>query len=325
MAFTSTDYQYPATSRVGIKESVLDLIALAGADETPLLNKISKTPVNSITHSWITDRLGEGIRRPRTELEEFSDDAKSTKQKTTNSVEILSTELMISKTMQNVATYGGKELEYETKKRAKEHQLSQERMLWGLDRDSDQKKSIFMPPVYRTETIAAKSAGLFYFLAKGSASFSDGLRGNIMACDSNGDLSGENQVLDWDMLHTILERVYNAGERPKDIFVGAGLKKAFNNLVTRQLGNDTKGVNVIKSIETDFGAVNIHLSRHLRGDLDDTFVAGNFDYMKLGLLVPTNLEEVPTSKTAKAYRYYTEATAIVNNADAFVAGMGLKA
>jgi hypothetical protein len=258
-------------------------------------------------------------------MEEFSGDSKSTKQKTTNSVEILSTELMVSKTMQKVASYGGNELEYETKKKAKEHQLSLERMLWGLDRDSDQKKSIFMPPVYRTESIAGKSAGLFYFLAKGASSFSDGLRGNIMACDSNGDLSGDATVLDWDRLHTILERVYNAGETPKDIFVGVGLKKAFNNLVTRQLGSETTGVNVIKSIETDFGPVNIHLSRHLRGDLDDTFVAGNFDFMKVGMLCPTSLEEVPTSKTAKAFRYYTEATAIVNNADAFVAGMGLKA
>ena len=41
--------------------------------------------------------------------------------------------------MQAVATYGGKELERETAKRAKEHKLDMEYAIFGLGRDADVK------------------------------------------------------------------------------------------------------------------------------------------------------------------------------------------
>ncbi len=59
--------------------------------------------------------------------------------------------------------------------------------------------------------------------------------------------------------------------------------------------------------------------------LGDTLLAGNFEYMKNGLLYSTEIEDVTTSKTATAKRIYTECTLEVRNADAFVIGVGLKA
>ena len=44
--------------------------------------------------------------------------------------------------MQAVATYGGKELERETAKRAKEHKLDMEYAIFGLGRDADVKTSL---------------------------------------------------------------------------------------------------------------------------------------------------------------------------------------
>ena len=44
--------------------------------------------------------------------------------------------------MQAVATYGGKELEHETAKRAKEHKLDMEYALFGLGCDADVKTSL---------------------------------------------------------------------------------------------------------------------------------------------------------------------------------------
>ena len=76
--------------------------------------------------------------------------------------------------MQAVATYGGKELERETAKRAKEHKLDMEYALFGLGRDArdaDVKKSVFKAPSVRTDATAGEMAGLFYFLAKGAESY----------------------------------------------------------------------------------------------------------------------------------------------------------
>ena len=44
--------------------------------------------------------------------------------------------------MQAVATYGGKELERETAKRAKEHKLDMEYAIFSLGRDADVKTSL---------------------------------------------------------------------------------------------------------------------------------------------------------------------------------------
>ena len=44
--------------------------------------------------------------------------------------------------MQAVATYGGKELERETAKRAKEHKLDMEYAIFGLGRDTDAKNQL---------------------------------------------------------------------------------------------------------------------------------------------------------------------------------------
>ena len=73
--------------------------------------------------------------------------------------------------MQAVATYGGKELERETAKRAKEHKLDMEYAIFGLGRDADVKKSVFKAPSVRTDAMAGEMAGLFYFLAKGEKSY----------------------------------------------------------------------------------------------------------------------------------------------------------
>ena len=63
--------------------------------------------------------------------------------------------------MQAVATYGGKELERETAKRAKEHKLDMEYAIFGLGRDADVKKSVFKAPTVRTDAAAGEMAGLF--------------------------------------------------------------------------------------------------------------------------------------------------------------------
>lgn len=324
MAFTSTGGNLnPATqANVATKESIYDKILLLGADETPILSKIGTSNVTNIKHSWLIDEIANPTRTPKLEISDFTEDGASTKQKKENAVEIFTDDIMVSYSMRKIAMYGGKELEYQSKKKMKEHKLRMEKAILGLDGTT-----LFDAPVVRDGSTAGKMAGIFYYLAKGDNAFASGVRGNITAFDSTNDWTGTDTTLDWDKFNQVLQSVYDGGEVPKDVYIGADLKPAINAFVTRQLGNEKAYNGMVSSIETDFGTVNIHLHRMFNqaNGLNNAFIAGNFEYMKNGLLYSTMLEDVNTSKTADAKRIYTESCLEVRNANAFSAGVGLTA
>lgn len=325
MAITSTGYQSPATSREGLVPSVYDKIIRIGAEETPMLSLMGKSKVSGINHSWLIDEIDAPAQNAQLEISDFVGGDKSTLQKQTNAVQIMTTEVAVSRTMKAVNTYGGKELPRLTAKKAIKHKLDMEYALMGLGRDADAKVSVFKAPTLRTDTVAGEMAGLFYFAAKGDTAFASGERGNVKAFDSTGDWEGTATLLDEDVLHQILEPIWKKGESPKDVFIGADLKKAINAFATRQFGNE-KSVNTsVVSVDTDFGKVNFRLHRFLSSEygLGDAMIAGNFEYAKNGLLIPTEYDKVTTSKTAEQWRYYTESTLEVRNADAFSIGVGL--
>ncbi len=171
MAITTTGFQAPATKREGLKPSVYENIILIGADDTPILKLIGTSSVKGIEHSWLTDSLAAPKKNAQLEISDFDDQIKSSVQKTSNAVQIFTSNVSVSRSMQAVATYGGKELERETAKRAKEHKLDMEYAIFGLGRDADVKKSVFKAPSVRTDATAGEMAGLFYFLAKGAGSY----------------------------------------------------------------------------------------------------------------------------------------------------------
>ena len=233
MAITTTGFQAPATKREGLKPSVYENIILIGADETPILKLIGTSSVKGIEHSWLTDSLAAPKKNAQLEISDFDDQIKSSVQKTSNAVQIFTSNVSVSRSMEAVATYGGKELERETAKRAKEHKLDMEYAIFGLGRDADVKKSVFKAPTVRTDATAGEMAGLFYFLAKGSAAFASGKRGNVVAFDSSGDWKGTPAALTETVLSQLLQNIWDAGTTPKDVFIGADLKPAINKIVFR--------------------------------------------------------------------------------------------
>ena len=132
MAITTTGFQAPATKREGLKPSVYDKIILIGADETPMLSLIGTSSVKGIEHSWLTDSLAAPKKNAQLEISDFDDQIKSSVQKTSNAVQFFTSNVSVSRSMQAVATYGSKELERETAKRAKY-------AIFGLGRDADVK------------------------------------------------------------------------------------------------------------------------------------------------------------------------------------------
>lgn len=334
MAITSTEFQSPATQRVGLIPSVYDKIILVGANDTPIMSMIGTSVVKGITHSWITDTLKKPSKNAQLEISSFVGDQKSTKQQNTNATQIFTTDIMVSQTMQEVATYGGKELENEVAKATKVHKLDIEYAILGLGRDTLAKVSVLKAPQIREAAKPGEMAGLFYYAAKGETAFKDKNgrkeQGNIIAfgsCDGNKWGVGDCVTLTEDVLHQVLQRVWESGATPKDIFIGAELKKALNKMASRQFSNEKFINSSVVSLDTDFGKVNFRLHRFLSKEygLEDCLIAGDFSYAKMGLLKPTFLSDVSTDKTAIAKRYYTEGCLEVRNADAFAIGVGLKA
>ena len=162
MAITTTGFQAPATKREGLKPSVYENIILIGADETPILKLIGTSSVKGIEHSWLTDSLAAPKKNAQLEISDFDDQIKSSVQKTSNAVQIFTSNVSVSRSMQAVATYGGKELERETAKKAKEHKLDMEYALFGLGRDADAKNlsdkftSIFLIGLENGKSITTK-------------------------------------------------------------------------------------------------------------------------------------------------------------------------
>ena len=346
MAITSTEFQSPATQRVGLIPSVYDKIILVGANDTPIMSMIGTSVVKGITHSWITDTLKKPSKNAQLEISAFSGEQKSTKQQNTNATQIFTTDIMVSQTMQEVATYGGKELENEVAKATKVHKLDIEYAILGLGRTTESenrtattvsaqaKLSVLKAPQIREAAKPGEMAGLFYYAAKGETAFKDKNgrkeQGNIIAfgsCDGNKWGVGDCVTLTEDVLHQVLQRVWESGATPKDIFIGAELKKALNKMASRQFSNEKFINSSVVSLDTDFGKVNFRLHRFLSKEygLEDCLIAGDFSYAKMGLLKPTFLSDVSTDKTAVAKRYYTEGCLEVRNADAFAIGVGLKA
>lgn len=332
MAITSTGFEAPATAREGLKPSVYDNILLVGRRDCPLINLIgSETITNPIRHSWHIDTLRDPINEPKEEIHELVSGTKSTVQKNSNAVQILTTVWEVSESMEKAQEYGKQNpKDREKGKRAIEHANNLEYALFGLGHDTDAKVSVFTAPLERAnETDKPISAGFFHFIAKNDTTFTNGRRGNIFAFDNAQDWTGTEEEMTEEMFCEILQSIWDSGAQPKDVFVGAALKRRINawrakNNVTNFSSKDANLI--VDTIETDFGRVRVHLHRYLSAahGLGDVLLAGDFEYMKNGLYIPTNHKEVPTSRTSIMGRFYTEFCLCVKNADAFAIGVGLK-
>lgn len=314
-------------NKVSMKSSVYDRLLLVGADETPLMTLIGSSSISAPTHSWITDAIAAPKHNAQLEISDYGDAAVGTKQKTSNHAQIFTSKIEVSRSMQKARHYGGNEVAHQMGKIAKEHKNDIEFALLGLGRDADNKVSVFKAPTIRDAATPGEMAGIFHYVSKAAADFVDGRRGNVFAFDASKNWKGAASAFTIDKLHQVLQSIWEKGGTPRDVLIGAELKKAINAFATRQFGNEKAVNNKVVSLETDFGTVNFRLHRYLSAayGLGDCFIAGDFSYAKNGLYIPTEVKELPATKTAIVKAYYTECALEVRNADAFAIGVGLKA
>ena len=300
------------------KPSIVDAIIKQGVATAPIINMIGTGSISAPSHSWINDRYADAKDNANLELSDLNENTVPTKTKNSNVAQIIKNEIGVTTRQMQMSQYGGKEWAYQVGKKGKEHLKDVEYALLGLGN-----ASIEAAPITATATKAARMAGLFYFVPNEQRYTVDGY-----------DEADESTFVDFslDELHNFLEPLWKRGAMEDDTFkilLGSKLKQKVNAVCKDYIINtQIKGNKVdptVTKIVTDFGEVEFQLHRHFAGDvLKDKMMAGKFREARAMYVSQTNFTEVPTSKTAKFGRYYTDLTLEVKNGDMFASAKGWK-
>ncbi len=311
---------------VGNKPSVLDLVKLRGATDSPIFSATKSGSASNIIHSWLTDTLRAYGDNAQVEVSDTTDYAAGSKVLLSNTMQIFTTDVKVSDSQQATATYGAKSLQHELMKGAKEHSMDIEYALLGLSNqtvtaDND---GLFADYTARVaNTTAGKMAGIFKFIPDANGF---NVTGTGVARTATAD-----KALDYDGFQSILEPIWSAGGEATSVYVGPELKKVINtfdagNTVVNRVMNDTNNYDArITKVSTDFGIVDVKLHRYFiaANGLGKCVLAGDFSTLTMRNLISTKLDTVSNSDTATVKRYYTESTIEVLNPDMISCGLGL--
>ena len=312
--------------KVGNKPSILDLVKLRGAWDTPLFSSFKSGKAVQINHSWLTDTLRPYKDNAQFEISDTATYSSGSKVLNTNTMQIFTTDVKVSKSQQATATYGAKSLQHELMKSAKEHAMDIEYALLGLGNQTDTATNAGLFADY-TERVgngtAGKMAGIFKWIPDANSV-------NTTGSDVSR-VAGTDATLTYDMFQSILLPVWQEGGSASAVYVGPSLKKEINKfdvgnaMVTRVINDSNTYDPRITRVSTDFGIVDVKLHRFFipQNGLDKVILAGEFSTCTVRNLIATNVEAVSNSDTADVKRYYTEATLEVLNPDLIACGLGL--
>jgi len=301
------------------KPSIVDAIIKQGVATAPILQLIGTGSISAPSHSWINDRYADAKDNANLELTDLDENTVPTKTKTANVAQIIKNEVGVTQRQMQMSQYGGKEWAYQVGKKGKEHLKDIEYALLGLG-NSD----IEAAPVAATATKAPRMSGLFYFVPNEQRYTPEGY-----------DADDESTFVDFslDELHNFLEPLWKRGAMEDDTFkilLGSKLKQKVNAvckdyIIKYNQAHAGKIDPTVTRIVTDFGEVEFQLHRHFAGDaLKDKMMAGKFKEARAMYVSQTSFTDVPTSKTAKYGRYYSDLTLEVKNGDMFASSKGWK-
>ena len=304
---------------VAQKPSIVDAIIKQGVSTAPILAMIGTGSIGAPKHSWINDRYRDAEDKASLELTDLDESITSTKAASENVAQIVKNEVGVTTRQMAMSQYGEKEWPYQVAKIGKEHLKDMEYAFLGLGHAG----GVESAPVEMTDAIPARMGGFFHFVPAEQRYVPDGV-------DTADPLTFVD--LSMDELHAFLEPLWLRGAMEDDTFtvlVGSALKNKINNFATDYLVKRASGEATfnptIQEIVTDFGTVKFQLHRLFAGDaLKDKMLAGKFGEARAMYIDQTSFTDVPTSKTAKFGRYYTDATLEIKNGDMFASGKGWK-
>lgn len=304
---------------VGNKPSILDLVVMQGAHDTPLLNMFKKGTVANTLHSWIQDTYEQAGANAQLEVSDVGTTPDGSKTKTSNATQIFKNEVKISYTQDAVSTYGDGEMKHQLMKGSKKHARDLEFGILGLNNgqsatmaNAGADTGVFSDYTMRVgNTTAGKMAGIFGYIP--TANRIDGASANVT----------------YDSFCAILQKIWEEGGDPSKVYVGADMKKYINAFadatksgITVPVGSKDFDPRVLK-VSTDFGIVDVNIHRDFTSTngLNGTILAGDFSEVAFKTLIATSLKDVATSETATIKRYFTEGTLEVKDGNKIACGL----
>lgn len=234
----------PAT--IHEKEDLSDIIARIDPDETPVYSSAKKGKGSSIKHEWTVQELksvnGTNIQA---EGNEAPYEALNVPTRMSNSMQIATRAGIVSGTYDAIDTVGG-ERESTRQKLMKSMELRRD-----MELIITQNENIKATDPRETASITGYITNVDLG-AGGSASSGDGVTAAVPGTDRIWDTM--------EILDNVLQDAYTDGGKPKVLYMGPSLKRAFSRLPDASIGENR--VNMTASVkEFEFvGAADVYLS-----------------------------------------------------------------
>jgi hypothetical protein len=260
---------YVTYEAVGNREDLLDIITNISPDETPLMTKFGTSKVTGMTHSWLTDSLGEPKQNAVLETAEFGTTEATPRVKLSNDIQIFMRDCDVSDSQEAVLKAGVKsEMAYQMQKVMKMIALDVE---YAIVNNNTRRAG--------TSVVAGLMGGVPYF-------------NDVNVIDGTAH-AGVTELTE-EVLNDAVQEAWKKGGTP-DICVVSGANKriisGFTGNAERQRSADaTKIKQIVDIYESDFGMVNMVLHRlqpNTRIDLLQT------EYWKLAYLIPFKTYDKP--------------------------------
>jgi hypothetical protein len=231
---------YDSTTNV---RDVNDMLAVVAQEDTPFYSKLQSVKAISTIHEAQAYALTTGGDNAQIEGADYSLSKGAMPTTSTNWTQIFFKNAKVSKTQQQVQMYGIDDL---------------------LATQIEMRMRELATDVEKALVTGTGNSG-----ASGTARRLKGVLSNIATNVETGTGSG-SEVLAESMFNNALQRIYDAGGRPKDAFLNSFQKRkvsAFTASNTRFVDADQKMVSApIDVYESDFGRIRIHLNPFMDTD-----------------------------------------------------------
>lgn len=222
---------------------VTDLISVVANTETPFYSSLRRVKATGTYHEAQYHDLSTGNDNAQVEGADYTLSKESVPSTIGNYTQIFYKNAKVSKTQQAVAMYGVEDL------------LARE-VEWKMkELATDVEKALFQ---------GTGNSG-----ASGTARELTGILSLISTNVETGSSTGD-EALTEDMFNDALETIWNAGGRPKDVYVNSFQKRkisAFTASSTKNVdAQDKRLTNSVDVYESDFGVLAIHLDAYMATD-----------------------------------------------------------
>lgn len=290
------------TQIASMREDLIDIITNVDPTETPFFSSIGKAKASATRHEWLVDSLtAPSADNAVAEGADAVDTAAPVAVRQGNITQIMQKDIRVSGTIQSVDVAGAK---------TEKARLTKNR---GLEIRRDLEMSL-LSGNGSVATGTRKLAGYQAFVSTNSFTGANGAVTGYAGGTVASAVDGTARALTEDMFLNMLQSIYTAGGRPKEVLTGPTLKRKISSFTggsTKFQAADKKTINQGVDLYTsDFGVLNLSVHPYA---LTKTVIAYDPDMFAVAFLRNFTMEDLGKTGDSDKYMLVAEATLEVKN------------